>query len=289
MTPLKKTLFAILVLFAAIGAAFTAVFFGMRLGLFNVRGTARERNSFFLNSANAIGAIDQRAQAVEHRTPCTDGSQTCEWNTTSEWLTVQGGLEKDAEVIRRVSAETGVPARMLAAVVVPEQSRFFSANREVFKRYFEPLKILGAMSQFSLGVSGIKIDTAQDIERHAADPLSPFYPGPGMTELFAYGPETDHDTELFERLTEPKDHYYQYLYTALYVREIEAQWLRAGFDISGRPDIIVTLFNLGFVKSRPHEMPEAGGAPLSIGGRTYSYGELGGLFYASDELRALFP
>ncbi len=57
---------------------------------------------------------------------------------------------------------------MIASVVVPEQTRFFTSNREVFKRYFEPLKILGSLSQFSLGVSGIKEDTAIQIENQGA-------------------------------------------------------------------------------------------------------------------------
>ena len=72
----------------------------------------------------------------------------CAWNTTPEWAAIKGGLQKDVAVISRVSDETGIPKRLLAATVVPEQTRFFTSERDIFKRYFEPLKILGSLSQF---------------------------------------------------------------------------------------------------------------------------------------------
>jgi hypothetical protein len=202
---------------------------------------------------------------------------------------VAGGLTKDATIINRVSAETGVPARMIAAAVVPEQLRFFTDNREVFKRYFEPLKILGTMSKFSLGVSGIKQDTATKIEEYASATNSPFYPGPEYAALIAYtANETDTANTLFNRLTDEKNHYYSYLYTALYLKEITAHWERAGYDITNRPDVLVTLFNLGFSASVPKENPQVGGASITVGGQSYSFGYLGTLFFESEELRNEF-
>ena len=277
---LRYSAYTIVCIFAAIGFVFSAVFVGMRYGLFNVRGSISGRNQFFTNNKITKNLPN---------TPCVDPKQlVCDWNVTPEWVTVQGGLQKDADVINRVANETGVQARMIAAVVAPEQTRFFSSNREVWKSYFEPLKVLISLSQFSLGVSGIKQDTAKSIETYANDPTSPFYPG-DTGALLAYKPNTDHDTELYNRLTDEKDHYYQYLYTALYIKEIEAQWQKAGFDISHNPETIVTLFNIGFGKSNPNKDPVAGGAPITIGGKTYSYGELGSTFYYSDDLITDFP
>ena len=222
---------------------------------------------------------------------CDENGQTfCAWNQTSEWATVSGGLEKDAAVIEKVSGETGIPARMIAAVVVPEQLRFFTSEREIFKSYFEPLKILGSLSQFSLGVSGIKQETANDEEKNASDSASPFYPGPNMAPLIAYEESTTtHNDALYNRLTDPKDHYYSYLYTALYIKEVEAQWQKSGFDIHSNPAVIATLFNIGFANSKPNASPQVGGAPITIGGTTYLFGELGADFYASDELTNIFP
>ena len=278
----KYTAYSIVCIFALIGFTFTSVFFGMRYGIFNVRGSIAGRNQFFLNNKNSKTPIAS--------TPCLDPNiLVCDWNQTPEWTTVSGGLIKDADVINRVSKETGVQARMIASVVTPEQTRFFTSNREVWKSYFEPLKVLISLSQFSLGVSGVKLDTANSIELYANATSSQFYPGDGVNTLLAYQPGVNHDTELYNRLTDEKDHYYQYLYTALYIKEIEAQWQKAGFDISHNPETVVTLFNIGFGKSNPNSNPVAGGAPIDLGGKTYSYGELGSNLYYSEELVDIFP
>lgn len=275
----KKILIAILGLFALIGVLFTGVFIAMQFGLLNVRGASTERNAFFASAnANTVGSD-----------PCSDTDRSaCTWNETPEWAVVAGGLEKDAAIINRVAEETGVSPRLIVAMVIPEQIRFFTSNREVFKRYFEPLKILGSLSQFSLGVSGIKQETAAAIEQHANDPTSPFYPGPGIAELIAYEDTSDHGNELYRRLTDADDHYYSYLYTAIYVKEILAQWKRAGYDLTDKPEIVATLFNIGFERSIPKADPVAAGAPIVTGGETYPFGVLGGLFHRSNELRNLF-
>jgi hypothetical protein len=286
----------IILIFAFIGMAFTGVFFAMKFGITNVKGSIEERDSFFGKvptiSLNQNGTTTQASNEPVGN-GCIEGLdqvKPCDWNQTVQWEVVKGGLQKDVDVIKRVSSETGVPARMIAASVVPEQVRFFTDNREVFKRYFEPLKILASLSQFSLGVSGIKQKTAQDIEMYASDPASQFYPGDGMATLFAYSSSTsDKDKELFNRLADDKDHYYSYLYTALYLKEITAQWQKAGFDVTDRPDVLVTLFNLGFNASEPKADPKAAGANITIGATKYPFGTLGALFWHSDELLAEFP
>ncbi len=146
------------------------------------------------------------------------------------------------------------------------------------------------MSQFSLGVSGIKEGTAMQIENQATETTSPFYPGPGMSTLFSYeGTTTPHDEVLYNRLADAHNHYYSYLYTALYIKEIEAQWQLAGFDVSQKPEVIATLFNIGFQGSHPNATPHAAGAVISTGGQDYVYGQLGANFYYSNELANVFP
>ena len=150
------------------------------------------------------------------------------------------------------------------------------------------MKILGSMSQFSLGVSGIKEKTALEIEVNLANKDSDFYPGEGLDKLIAYEPNANREKELFNRLTDPKDHYYSYLYTALYIREVESQWKSAGFDISKNPEIAATLFNIGFDNSKPNTTPAVGGTAINLGGKTYLYGELSSNFYNSEELADVF-
>lgn len=287
---LKFITIAIVLVFAAIGALFTAVFFGMQHGLLNVRGSIMERNAFF---GKVPTTATTTASGEEISNGCSDGlnqQKPCEWHETVQWLVVREGLKKDADIINRVSKETGVSSRMIVAAVVPEQMRFFAqeGNREVFKRYFEPLKLLVSLSQFSLGVSGIKQETATKVEEYAQATTSPFYPGPEAAQLLAYSTTEHRDTELFNRLTDEKDHYYSYLYTAIYLKEVEMQWQRAGYEISERPDVLVTLFNLGFQASEPKAEPQVAGARIIVGGQDYSFGYLGTLFYQSDELTDIF-
>lgn len=281
MSPyLKKILLGLAAFFALVGMVFTAVFIGMRFELFNVRGSNAERNKFFIEGDASGIALDL---------PCSDAAKkTCGWNETPEWAVIKSGLQKDDAIIARVSEETGVSKRMIAAVIIPEQARFFTSNREVFKRYFEPMKILGSMSQFSLGVSGIKEKTALEIEANLADEKSEFYPGAELGKLIVYPENAVREKELFNRLTDEHDHYYSYLYTALYISEIESQWKASGFDISKDPEIIATLFNIGFDGSHPNPGPRAGGTSIDLGGKKYIYGELGGKFYHSEELADVF-
>jgi hypothetical protein len=233
---LRYSSIAITLIFALIGVAFSAVFVGMQFGLTNVKGTIEERNSYFgpvptISLKVGSSTIGNDAAATNGCREDLSQTEPCEWNETIQWNVVKGGLQKDQAVLARVSAETDVSARMIAAAVAPEQIRFFaeSSNREVFKRYFEPLKILASLSQFSLGVSGMKQKTAEEVERHTNDTASPFYPGDEYSRLIAYASSTtDTSSELFNRLTDEKNHYYSYLYTALYLKQIEMQWKRAG-------------------------------------------------------------
>lgn len=279
-----KNIFYILVgIFALVGLVFTAVFIAMQFGLLNVRGSIQSRNDFFsLASGKPV-------LSASHN-PCIDPSvRACAWSQTPEWAVIKAGLTKDASVLHDVSFKTGVPERIIAAVVVPEQMRFFTSEREIFKRYFEPLKILGSLSQFSLGVSGIKQETAKTIEMYAASTTAAFYPGPGMSGLIAYEQGENHDTVLYDRLTDEHNHYYAYLYTALFIKEIEAQWGREGYTISKNPGAIVTLFNVGFHASHPNANPQLAGATIETGNTSYTYGELGQDFYDSEELIDIFP
>ncbi len=269
-------------LFALIGLTFAGVFVAMQYGLLNVKGSSTARNI-------SLGAVPQTAVTstcapVKGVTP-----KSCDWADTSEWGVLNSAIRKDSAVLDTVSGQTGVSARMIASAVVPEQLRYFTSNRESFKKYFEPLKILSSLSKFSLGVSGIKQDTAVQIEQYANNPNSQFYPGPEMAALLAYPDGSDHDTMLYNRLTDTKSHYYSYLYTAVFIKEIEAQWQKAGFDVTNRPDVTVTLFNIGFGVSHPNANPKVAGSIITLGGKDYTFGELGTLFYQSDELLDVLP
>lgn len=207
---------------------------------------------------------------------------------TPEWVAFKIAIAKDKNLIEKVSKKTGVPARLIVSIAVPEQMRLFYSDRAVFKKVFEPLKILGSQSQFSWGLFGIKDETARAVENHLQDTSSPYYLGKQYENILDFATSSP-DKERFARIVDEHDHTYTYLYTALYVAQIEAQWKKAGVTISTRPDIIATLWNLGFDKSIPHRDPRSGGAVLDINGTKYSFGAFANNFYYSDELIETFP
>ncbi len=276
----------IFLFFTVIGILFFMVFVGMRLNLLSVRGSIDERNSFFKQTATStVTEIEKgvRECIAGVRTKALPGVSFA-WIDSPEWQTLASALRKDKETINRAAKDAGIPSRVLVSVVISEQLRFFTSNRESFKKFFEPLKILGSLSQFSLGVSGVKPETAKTIEDNLKDSNSPYYISKDYEHLLG----TSTDEERFKKLTDSHDHYYSYLYTSLFVRQIQEQWKRAGFDISQRPEILSTLFNLGFNHSRPNSNPLVAGSEISIAGGTYTFGRLSYEFYYSGELADIF-
>lgn len=282
-------------LFAMVGLTFSSVFVGMQYGWFNVEGSSISRDSFFKTLPKVsvhAATVSRKATAASCVEQLSNGTQVpvCAWNESVQYATIRDGLYKDRNVINLVAEQTGVSSRMIAATVVPEQLRWFTSDRESFKRIFEPLKILGVAANMTYGIGGFHYQTAQRVEQYTQDTNSPFYAGPGMAQLVAYpSVQNPKDTTLLARLSDSVDHYYSYLYVALFIKEITNQWMRAGYDITNRPDVIVTLYNIGFDRSIPKPNPQVGGADITVNGTTYTYGELGVDFYYSDELTQVFP
>ena len=73
------------------------------------------------------------------------------------------------------------------------------------------------------------------------------------------------------------------------MKEIQAQWSRAGYNIDDRPEILATLYNLGFYYSIPKADPKVGGTVINIDGMDYTFGDIAYEFYYSSELSDIFP
>ena len=254
--------------------AFIGVFFAMRLGWTKVKGSIDPKTSFY----NSVFDIASREQQV---------AQKPKWAQTPDWKLIKGGLEKDKTIIDKASVASGVPARIILSSVVVEQFRYFGSNREVFKQFFMPLSMLGNSVKFSYGIAGIKIATAEQIESNLKDSTSPYYPGPQYEHLLDFKTNNP-DKERMDRLIDNNNHYYSYLYAGLYMKEVETQWDNAEYKISDRPEVLATLFNLGFAHSDPKGDPQIGGSDITVNGKTYPFGELAYQFYYSDELTNTF-
>ena len=210
------------------------------------------------------------------------------WMNTVEWEMLRQAVIRDSAAICMAGRLTGVEPRMIAACLIGEQIRLFNSKREVVKKYLGPVKVLSVQSQFSFGVNGVKDFTAQAVEQHLKDTASPFYMGRHYESILDF--ETDnHAQERYNRLVDYRNHLYSYIYTGCILHQTMLQWRRAGYDISERPEVLFTLFNVGFDQSQPKANPVCGGSHIRVDGQVYTFGAIGFDFYYSGELADIFP
>lgn len=219
-----------------------------------------------------------------------------QWMNIAEWQDFKIAVTKDKKYIDSVAKVTGVEGRLIVACLVGEQIRLFNSSRESYKRYIGPLKVLALESNLSYGVTGIKESTAIRIENHLKDPNSIYYLGDEYAHLLDYDSLTSYHNNVndtmsirLKRLVQFKNHYYSYLYTAIFLKQMRTQWLKAGHPIDDRPEILASLFNLGFQRSIPKKNPSVGGSNYMIYDREYTFGSVAYEFYYSGELADVFP
>ncbi len=280
----KKIFEYLLYLFAIIGFIFVFIYFAIQFGWLNVRGSASQRNSYF----NIVKGNNIRILEVKNEKLCVPAS-SCAWASSEEWALMKEVFTRDQEIIKKAANDAGIEPRILLGGIIGEQFRFFGNRRESFKQYFEPLKILASLSNTSYGIAGLKPKTLMQIEDHMKDPSSPFYLGPEMENFFVYDEGADIEKVRFNRITDVNDPYYSYLYAGLYMKQIQTQWINSGYDISERPDVFGTLYNLGFYYSVPKQNPQSGGSIVIVNGMSYNFGDISYEFYYSDELSDIFP
>ena len=247
-------------------------------------------SSIYIEDLTEFNNLLKEVEQVMNRHPQAHAANVIPWMEGPEWPALKDAIVRDKALIYEVGRLSGVEPRLIVGCLIGEQIRLFNTNRENFKKYLGPVKVLSVQSQFSYGVNGIKISTAKAIEDHLKDPSSPFYMGPRYEHLLDYPVEGKaQEDERYNRLVDYRNHLYSYLYTACILHQTMLQWKRAGYDISNRPDILFTLFNVGFAQSVPKPNPVCGGSHIKIHGQTYTFGAIGFDFYYSGELAEDFP
>jgi hypothetical protein len=226
--------------------------------------------------------------ALQTKYANAQGANIFPWMNDDKWRTIKTAIVKDKEKIDKAATIAGIEPRLIVASAIVEQLRLFHSQRELFKKFFEPLKILGNSNKISWGVMGIKEATAIATENNLKDQNSPYYLGPNLEHALDFS-TNDPAKERYARLTTEGEYYFSYLYGGLYLKEMMTQWERAGFDIKYRPEIVGTLFNVGFPQSHPNPDPKVGGSEIEINGAKYSFGSLAYEFYYSGELLDEFP
>lgn len=227
-------------------------------------------------------------EAIGARVNGANSANIFVWSDKKEWQDVKESIVKDKQIINRAAKIVGIEPRIIVANLMVEQLRLFYTQRELYKKFFEPLKILANSYKISLGVMAIKEETAINIENHLKDENSPYYLGKSYEHLLDFPDGVDIGKERFNRLSS-NDHSWNYLYGALYLKQLTTQWKRAGYDLTNRPEIVGTLFNVGFPQSKPNANPKVGGSTVKIDGIEYSFGRLSFEFYYSGEMLEEFP
>ncbi len=242
----------------------------------------------YIDDPKGIDRLGQRITQIISEVPQQQNGNVIPWMQGVEWPALKQAILRDSALIREAGRLSGVEPRLIVGCLVGEQIRLFNSKREMFKKYLGPVKVLSVQSQFSYGVNGIKDFTAKAVEEHLKDPTSEYYMGPAYEHLLDFTTD-DHVTERYNRLVDYRNHLYSYLYTGCILHQTMLQWRRAGYDISDRPDVLFTLFNVGFSQSVPKANPVAGGSHIKVGDDTYTFGALGFDFYYSGEMGDVFP
>jgi hypothetical protein len=275
--PLRKALHIVIYIYALIGFFLTTGYCAILLGFTKTHGIEDNQRTTFQTTGNKATTTLQKNTQIK-----TD------WNKGEEWVTLQQAIINDKDAIMHAATLFNINPRLIVAIISVEQLRLYTDNREVFKRYFKPLTILGVQTQYSWGVAGIKKETAEQTEFNLTSSTSPFYPGDQYAHILDFATQ-DVDSERFSRITDEHDRLYSYLYTAAVIKELQTQWGGAGFTIENDTAVLATLYNIGFSHSKPHANPRSGGAAIDIGGNVYSFGRLAEKVYTSNELLESFP
>lgn len=221
-----------------------------------------------------------------------------EWSNYQVWDEFCKAVTRDKAAIDSVSRITGVESRLIVMCLVGEQVRMFNSGREKFKQYVYPFSRVMLPNNRGYGVTSILEHTALRIESNLKNTRSPFYPGEYFSKCLNYNDSfpdvivdsiAAHKHKTIQRLIQGGDHFYSYLYTAFLLRQYYTQWSNAGHDISYRPEVLGTLFNIGFEKSKPRANPKAGGSTFRIGEKDYTFGGICFEFYYSGEMMQEFP
>jgi len=236
-----------------------------------------------LDDCETVSTISLSEAEIIKEYDAAEGQNIFPWSNTESWGVVERAVLKDEAVIKRAAEEAGVDSRTIVSILIVEQLRLYNTQREYFEKFFKPLSILASANKMAWGVMAIKEITAIDVEKNLTNPASAFYIGEPYTHFLDFN-TSDIAKERYNRLTNNKDHYYSYLYGGLLIKQLIAQWDKSGYNIARRPELISTLFNIGFTRSKPKADPQVGGSIITINDVDYTFGSLSHEFYYSNLL-----
>ena len=236
-----------------------------------------------LSACETVTTGDYDEDALYNKYETATGPNIFGWANLESWDIVTQAILKDAPVIKKAASAVDINPRLLVSVLIVEQLRLYNTQREFYEKFFKPLQILASANKMAWGVMAIKEKTAIDIENNLKSSNSGFYLGEGYTHLLDFK-TANPTTERYNRLADEHDHYYSYLYGSLLIKELINQWEGQGYEVKNRPEVLATLFNIGFMKSKPKANPQVGGSIINLNNVDYTFGSLAHEFYYSNLL-----
>lgn len=176
--------------------------------------------------------------------------------------------------IDKVSNELWVDKKLIQSVIAVEQLRHLSTDRWQIKKVIQNNLPLVSFTKFSFWLAWIKTETYKTIR----DDLLKYTPDLYNKYFKGYGDEVWDDTSKIINLLvdETKGMYY----IGWLLLNIHNKWKEGWVDISNRPEIIITLYNIWNAKT-PRQNPESWWAYLNIlnGEKWFYFGDLWAIFY----------
>ena len=171
-------------------------------------------------------------------------------------------IRDNADYIKNAAIEFGVDPAILAATIYTEQR----LNVDWKDDYLDGIVGFYGVLDTSIGVSQVKVSTAKFIEEKGYMPsITGQYGGWNLPFL-----GTVHGTETMARTKALEDPLTNIRYAAAYLKYYQDIWESVYPDISSRPDILASLFNLGHIQTSPNSSPEPNGFGI-FAGKNYDY------------------
>jgi len=194
--------------------------------------------------------------------------------------TVNEAMEKLSIHINKYSNELGINARTVGGVIYVEMFRSLTTPKGYIEKKMLGYiggRILLSIKNATYGVGQMTSTEMMNCIQNLKDPNSPFYLGEKFSNYLSlddYEKALEHTEEEHYGVihTEDKNAYIQIKFAAAMIAQFSQQWKNAGFDISKKPEILGTLYNLGFKKSHPHKNPKSGGTMNFIFGKSVNFG-----------------
>ena len=196
--------------------------------------------------------------------------------------TVNESMDELAPSINKYSNELGVDARIVAGVIYVEMFRNLTTEKGFIEQKLESRHVTRTLLKIkghTVGIGQIHMQVMERCIENFNNPNSPFYMGKEF-ENYVTWKDFDKAEEAKNYVDELGIHHSEYTnpdaqikFVAAMIAQLQTQWKNAGYDISDKPEILGTLYNLGFDKSNPKANPRSGGSINFIFGKEMRFGD----------------